>query len=164
MCTTGVSIDMFIINPAQWESAIAHYNVEANLQCLSYHMKLRIYFLGLAVASWKNVTSWKYEDGTISFFSSRGKAVGFIKVGTKKLFLYDTQGVQKEVSPLCVLDFYVHESQQRKGFGKKLYEHMLQVGLTAYSSHKACDCLFINIIYQALRWSRPVATTKLPLF
>ena len=60
-------------------------------------------------------------------FSGRGKAVGFIKVGTKKLFLYDTQGAQKEVSPLCVLDFYVHESQQRKGFGKKLYEHMLQV-------------------------------------
>ena len=120
---------MFIINPAQWESAIAHYNVEADLQRLSYHMKKSFIFLKSLLLHGK---MWHHENMKMipfHFFSSRGKAVGFIKVGTKKLFLYDTQGAQKEVGPLCVLDFYVHESLQRKGFGKKLYEHMLQVGL-----------------------------------
>ena len=28
--------------------------------------------------------------------------------------------------PLCVLDFYVHESRQRSGCGKNLFEYMLQ--------------------------------------
>ena len=32
-----------------------------------------------------------------------------------------------EVEPLCVLDFYVHESRQRTGCGKKLFEAMLEV-------------------------------------
>lgn len=31
----------------------------------------------------------------------------------------------KEVQPLCVLDFYVHESVQRRGIGKELFEAML---------------------------------------
>lgn len=37
------------------------------------------------------------------------------------------QSVQYEVNPLCVLDFYVHESRQRTGCGKRLFEHMLKV-------------------------------------
>lgn len=32
----------------------------------------------------------------------------------------------KELRPLCVLDFYVHESCQRSGIGRKLYDYMLQ--------------------------------------
>lgn len=32
-----------------------------------------------------------------------------------------------EVEPLCVLDFYVHESRQRTGCGKNLFEAMLEV-------------------------------------
>jgi len=35
--------------------------------------------------------------------------------------------VQYEVNPLCVLDFYIHESRQRTGCGKKMFEHMLKV-------------------------------------
>lgn len=31
-------------------------------------------------------------------------------------------GVIVEVEPLCVLDFYVHESYQRQGVGKALFE------------------------------------------
>jgi len=30
-----------------------------------------------------------------------------------------------EIKPLCVLDFYVHESCQRNGIGKVLFEKML---------------------------------------
>ena len=40
------------------------------------------------------------------------------------MFVYFT--FQKEVYPMCVLDFYVHESRQRSGCGKRLYEYMLQ--------------------------------------
>jgi hypothetical protein len=48
-----------------------------------------------------------------------------LKVGEKKLFCHDNQGNNHEMSPLCVLDFYVHESQQRRGFGRKLFDYML---------------------------------------
>jgi len=52
--------------------------------------------------------------------------VGLLKMGHKKLFVYDIQGNQHEMEPLCVLDFYIHESRQRKGLGKKLFEYMLK--------------------------------------
>eukprot|EP00164_Ancoracysta_twista_P011178 GFYU01017124.1.p1 GENE.GFYU01017124.1~~GFYU01017124.1.p1 ORF type:complete len:546 (+),score=69.97 GFYU01017124.1:84-1721(+) len=54
------------------------------------------------------------------------QAVGFIRVGKKKLFVRDDNQAYVEIEPLCVLDFYVHESKQRSGFGKKLMEGMLQ--------------------------------------
>lgn len=66
------------------------------------------------------------------------RALGFIKVGAKNLFvapppLHATrsnhscvQDAFKEINPLCVLDFYVHESCQRSGFGKQLFDRMLQ--------------------------------------
>ena len=60
-----------------------------------------------------------------------GSLVGMIKVGTKLLYLLDYYGKQHKCHPLCVLDFYVHESKQRSGFGKRLFNHMLgaeQVG------------------------------------
>jgi alpha-tubulin N-acetyltransferase 1 len=41
-----------------------------------------------------------------------------LKTGVKKLFIRDEIGNVKEISPLCVLDFYVHENQQRNGHGK----------------------------------------------
>jgi alpha-tubulin N-acetyltransferase 1 len=31
------------------------------------------------------------------------------------------------IKPMCALDFYVHESCQRAGYGKQLFEHMLAV-------------------------------------
>ena len=34
-------------------------------------------------------------------------------------------GAQHELNPLCVLDFFVHPLQQRKGYGKKLFDFML---------------------------------------
>lgn len=47
-----------------------------------------------------------------------GKAIGLLKVGTKRLFIRNAVGKIFEISPLCVLDFYVHESVQRSGYGK----------------------------------------------
>lgn len=55
--------------------------------------------------------------------------VGLLKIGRKKLFMFDLAGYQHEVEPLCILDFYVHESKQRTGCGKKLYEYMLKVSV-----------------------------------
>nr|CAD7447997.1 unnamed protein product [Timema bartmani] len=56
----------------------------------------------------------------------KGTVVGLLKVGSKNLYVYDHTGAHHEVKPLCVLDFYVHESKQRMGLGKILYEHMLK--------------------------------------
>ncbi|XP_035039253.1 alpha-tubulin N-acetyltransferase 1 isoform X5 [Hippoglossus stenolepis] len=55
-----------------------------------------------------------------------GMVVGFLKVGYKKLFLLDRQGVHIEAEPLCVLDFYIAENFQRHGYGSELFDFMLQ--------------------------------------
>ena len=59
--------------------------------------------------------------------SGKGAVVGILKTGYKKLFIYDRDGGHHEMEPLCVLDFYVHESMQRRGCGRRLFEHMLKV-------------------------------------
>jgi len=55
-----------------------------------------------------------------------GSVVGLLKVGRKKLFLLDEVGKPNEMVPQCVLDFYVVESRQRSGCGKRLFEAMLR--------------------------------------
>ncbi|XP_077599529.1 alpha-tubulin N-acetyltransferase 1 isoform X3 [Stigmatopora nigra] len=60
-----------------------------------------------------------------------GTIVGFLKVGYKKLFLLDQQGLHKEAEPLCVLDFFISENLQRNGYGLQLFNFMLQ--------HKSLD-------------------------
>ncbi|GFR78052.1 alpha-tubulin N-acetyltransferase [Elysia marginata] len=55
----------------------------------------------------------------------KGSALGILKVGRKKLFVYDSLKVQHELDPLCILDFYVHESRQRMGCGRRLFDFML---------------------------------------
>ena len=58
--------------------------------------------------------------------AENNKVLGFIKVGNKKLFLRDRNFNYHEVNTLCVLDFYVHESTQRRGIGKQLFDYMLK--------------------------------------
>jgi alpha-tubulin N-acetyltransferase 1 len=48
-------------------------------------------------------------------------------MGRKRLFVYDRHGQQWEMNPLCVLDFYIHESRQRMGCGRRLFDFMLKV-------------------------------------
>ncbi|XP_052831359.1 alpha-tubulin N-acetyltransferase isoform X2 [Octopus bimaculoides] len=55
-----------------------------------------------------------------------GAAIGFLKIGYKSLFVYDHNGIIHELTPMCILDFYIHESRQRQGFGKELFDYMLQ--------------------------------------
>lgn len=54
-----------------------------------------------------------------------GCVTGLLKVGTKNLYVFDENGDTKQVAALCVLDFYVHESRQRAGLGKEMFELML---------------------------------------
>ncbi|XP_050520944.1 alpha-tubulin N-acetyltransferase 1-like [Daktulosphaira vitifoliae] len=64
--------------------------------------------------------------------------VGILKMGWKKLFLYDKTGSRSEAMVYCLLDFYIHETRQRKGYGKRLFEFMLKdTGLMA--KHLAID-------------------------
>ncbi|XP_014252269.1 alpha-tubulin N-acetyltransferase-like isoform X3 [Cimex lectularius] len=56
---------------------------------------------------------------------SNGSVIGMLKMGRKRLYMFDERGQCNETVPLCVLDFYVHESKQRMGCGKKLFNYML---------------------------------------
>ena len=49
-----------------------------------------------------------------------------LKVGYRSLFITDLGGRMANINPLCVLDFYIVETLQRGGYGKALYEKMLE--------------------------------------
>lgn len=78
------------------------------------------------------------EDHRIYIYAKDNTVFGFLKTGFKKLFLYDTFNNIKEVKPLCVLDFYVFESKQRLGIGKKIFDEML-ISEGSYASKLAYD-------------------------
>lgn len=52
--------------------------------------------------------------------------IGILKVGTKRLFVNRNTGDMIEMSPLSVLDFYVHESVQRGGHGRDIFNEMMK--------------------------------------
>lgn len=66
------------------------------------------------------------SDNKIYLKIASNKVVGILKTGTRKLFYTNEIGRMLEITPLCLLDFYVHESCQRSGYGKELYEFMLK--------------------------------------
>ena len=65
---------------------------------------------------------------------SRGPScvVGILKTGDKNLFIArrnvsnNLSNAPIEMEPRCVLDFYVHESAQRRGIGGALFDHFLR--------------------------------------
>lgn len=62
----------------------------------------------------------------ILFSSHSGLVVGLLKIGRKSLYVFDKYGETRHVNAPSVLDFYVHESRQRGGLGKILFEYMLE--------------------------------------
>ena len=57
---------------------------------------------------------------------------GILKVGPKQLYHWDKEGNHHCLpSQLCVLDFYVCEEWQRRGVGRRLFDHMLQCERTS---------------------------------
>jgi len=68
-----------------------------------------------------------YTDHRLYIHRGERTVNGILKTGRKKLFIRDSvSGKMHEIEPLCVLDFYVHESKQRSGLGKVLFEEMLR--------------------------------------
>lgn len=65
------------------------------------------------------------SDNRLYIRASGTQVVGILKVGKRNLFINNDRGQIKEIKPLCVLDFYVHESVQRGGHGKALFDRML---------------------------------------
>ncbi|KAI9001940.1 touch receptor neuron protein Mec-17-domain-containing protein [Gaertneriomyces semiglobifer] len=74
-------------------------------------------------------TPERYENSTLPGRRAQAwaKVVGLLKMGRKGLFVIDEYGRHQQITPLCVLDFYVHEDYQRQGYGKHLFEYMLQM-------------------------------------
>jgi len=64
--------------------------------------------------------------------------VGILKMGWKKLYLFDKSGSRSEAMVYCLLDFYIHESKQRKGYGSRLMNYMLQ-DIDLEAKHLAID-------------------------
>ncbi|XP_050537338.1 alpha-tubulin N-acetyltransferase 1-like isoform X2 [Daktulosphaira vitifoliae] len=52
--------------------------------------------------------------------------VGLLKMGWKKLYLFDKKGSRSEDMVYCLLDFYIHETRQRHGYGITLLNYMLK--------------------------------------
>ncbi|KAL3991030.1 Touch receptor neuron protein Mec-17 family protein [Acanthocheilonema viteae] len=52
--------------------------------------------------------------------------IGLLKIGYRNLYLMDRSMRSFKVAPLCVLDFYVHDTLQRQGYGHALFDYMLQ--------------------------------------
>eukprot|EP01028_Stygiella_incarcerata_P011396 TRINITY_DN643_c0_g1_i1.p1 TRINITY_DN643_c0_g1~~TRINITY_DN643_c0_g1_i1.p1 ORF type:complete len:392 (-),score=69.96 TRINITY_DN643_c0_g1_i1:1283-2458(-) len=68
------------------------------------------------------------SSGHVAYIAVNGPQVlGLLKIGVKNLFIRNEHGAFNEITPMCVLDFYVEESFQRKGIGKLLFEYMLEV-------------------------------------
>lgn len=67
------------------------------------------------------------NDHTIYISTSGNQVQGILKMGKKHLFIRNRSGDMVEITPLCCLDFYVHESCQRSGIGHKLFERCIQV-------------------------------------
>ena len=51
--------------------------------------------------------------------------MGYIKIGPKRLFLRDRICNYHERKTLCVLDFYIYDTEQRTGLGREIFDFML---------------------------------------
>lgn len=77
------------------------------------------------------------ENDTIIIKAQGNKVCGFIRVGYRDIYINTLNDVLEKVNLLCVFDFYVHFSCQRCGYGKELFDKVLQIyktdpGLMAY--------------------------------
>lgn len=67
------------------------------------------------------------RDPTSTSKTPNCRVLGFLKVGVKDLFFHDETGNWSEkLQPFCLLDFYVHESEQRRGRGLELIDTLLK--------------------------------------
>ncbi|VDO92489.1 unnamed protein product [Heligmosomoides polygyrus] len=74
------------------------------------------------------------DDQFIYLMWSTSIVIGMLKVGKKHLYLMNGAQDKFEEEPMCILDFYVHDSVQRKGNGHHLFDHMLKQESTTASA------------------------------
>ncbi|ETL39529.1 alpha-tubulin N-acetyltransferase [Phytophthora nicotianae] len=55
-----------------------------------------------------------------------GAVMGFLKTGVKHLFYLSPSGNYTEMDPICVLDFYIDDTCQRRGVGLQLFQRLLR--------------------------------------
>jgi alpha-tubulin N-acetyltransferase 1 len=101
----------------------ATHAIAPTLDCLG-ELSAAAQHLPAAITSANKLCANPGQRCYVLFDQRANTAVGLIKVGQKRLFIM-RHDQMLEMEPLCVLDFYVHESQQRRGAGSQLFEHML---------------------------------------
>lgn len=72
----------------------------------------------------------KHSDQRVYLFVRDSAVLGLIKVGGKTLFIMRLGGEHCEISPLCLLDFYIHKGKQRQGLGKEFFDAVLRIEQT----------------------------------
>ena len=65
------------------------------------------------------------SDQCLIIKADKNKVLGYIKVGPKKLFLRDRICNYHERKTLCVLDFYIYDTEQRTGIDREIFDFML---------------------------------------
>ena len=65
------------------------------------------------------------SDHCLIIKAEKNKVLGYIKVGPKKLFLRDRICNYHERKTLCVLDFYIYDTEQRSNLGREIFDFML---------------------------------------
>lgn len=80
--------------------------------------------LATIITTWSSFTT---GDNKIFLLTDDEKqcAVGFVKIGRRRLFLWDPTGSQREYNLICLLDFFVSPNSQRRGYGRVLIDRML---------------------------------------
>ncbi|OUM57936.1 hypothetical protein PIROE2DRAFT_16932 [Piromyces sp. E2] len=95
-------------------------------------LEIQIKRLGDESAKWQNL---KYAITTLDIIeenpdqklyviSQDNNIIGYIKIGRKKLYLYDKDGICHELIPQSVLDFLITTTYQKRGH--HLFEYVLE--------------------------------------
>ncbi|KRW99484.1 hypothetical protein PPERSA_07969 [Pseudocohnilembus persalinus] len=71
--------------------------------------------LGQIVTSYEKLSA---NDDILFLKVFQNKVQGILRIGKKNLFYSDRTGKMINIQPMCLLDFYIHESCQRSGIGK----------------------------------------------
>ena len=125
---------VFNYNPKQQISIITHEFLNSLPKNIFQEVKLAIDIIGQMSSIAQELkstitTTDKFLaviDQKIFMKINESQILGFLKIGYKKLFIRNKVSQLHELNLLCVLDFYVHESQQRSGIGKQLFDFMLE--------------------------------------
>nr|CCA19748.1 conserved hypothetical protein [Albugo laibachii Nc14] len=73
----------------------------------------------------------RLENCKIYIARLHSDSIGFLRIGTKHLYLLNSDEKYLDKDVLSLLDFYVKEAFQRRQIGLQLFRSMLEVGMTA---------------------------------